>query len=124
MAGIEADANEPGFRHIILQPKPDLRTMEELPEGQVPINWVKASYRSRAGLIVSNWSTEDEMFVYEASVPEGTSATLYLPLVYPQGGISVNDVMHAVNEYPSENGTAVMHLAPGSYRFVQRAGRR
>jgi len=66
--GIQRD--EPGFRKFILQPEPD-------PTGQ--IKWAKGFYDSMYGTINSEWKVENNILVYDATVPANTTATLYLP---------------------------------------------
>ena len=68
IAGIAADPAAPGFRNIIMAPKPDRR-----------LGYVKAEYRSRAGLITSAWRYEDETWIWDFTVPEGATATVTLP---------------------------------------------
>lgn len=114
MAGIETEAD--GFKSFILQPRVDTRTGDELPEGQERMKWVKTSYDSAAGLIESAWSNEDK-FIYECTVPEGTTATLYLPLFGDK--YAINGTQHDMSEYPKANGCAVIKLAEGSYSFEQ-----
>ena len=111
MAGIETDGY--GFPHIILQPRPDTRTPDELPEGQSNITWVKASYESCAGLIESAWSTENG-FRYTCTVPE-CGATLYLPKM---GGrsYSCNGISYDIPA-DSEN-TCKIELSAGRYEFI------
>lgn len=66
--GIEADEENPGFKHIILQPA----ICEEL-------TYVKGSYESIYGTIVSEWEKEDGAVSYHIVIPANTSATLVLP---------------------------------------------
>ena len=115
MAGIETD--DPGFKTFKLQPRIDTRAGDELPAGQQPMKWVRASYDSAAGLIESSWSTEDG-FVYECTVPEGAAATLLLPKF--ADSFTVNGTEHKFDEYAEENGCAVITLAPGSYVFEEK----
>ena len=68
VAGIAADKACPGFRHIIMRPLPDRR-----------LGHVEASYRSAAGLIKSSWRYEGNYWLWDFTVPEGASATVYLP---------------------------------------------
>ncbi len=115
MAGIAAD--EPGFKKIRLQPRIDLRTEQELPEGQKNITHVKASYRSASGLITSEWSTENG-FVYKCSVPKGASAVLELPVT--SGKIKLGGKTLPKSKYTVSGSVAVIELAPGSYVFEQK----
>lgn len=113
MAGIEVD--EPGFGKFILAPKIDFRKDCELPEGQKQMKFVKAEYKSRAGLIKSEWNTEKGL-EYKCAVPCGAVAKLVLPVVADK--VVINGVEHKCDEY-AENGSIVMMLSAGEYEFVQ-----
>ena len=67
-AGINADPADPGFKHIILKPVPDKR-----------LGHLEASYRSAAGLIESRWNFEGDAWTWTFTIPEGTTATVFLP---------------------------------------------
>lgn len=67
-AGIAADTEAPGFRHIIMKPVPDRR-----------LGSLKASYKSAAGLITSEWSYSGDSWNWTFSIPEGSIATVTLP---------------------------------------------
>ena len=114
MAGIETDGV--GFKNILLQPRVDTRTADELPDGQQRMKWIRCSYNSVAGLIESNWSNE-ENFVYECTVPEASSATLLLPVF--TNNVIINGVEHSFDDFEKENGCAVIKLGAGSYIFEE-----
>jgi alpha-L-rhamnosidase len=114
MAGIETDGV--AFRNILLQPRVDTRTDDELPDGQQRMKWIHCSYNSVAGLIESNWSNE-ENFIYECTVPEGSSAKLLLP-VFTENVI-INGVEHSFNDFDKQDGCAVINLGAGSYIFEE-----
>ena len=67
-AGINADPADPGFKHIILKPVPDKR-----------LGHLDASFRSAAGLIESRWKYEGDTWVWTFTIPEGATATVFLP---------------------------------------------
>ncbi|MBO6167158.1 MAG: family 78 glycoside hydrolase catalytic domain [Kiritimatiellae bacterium] len=67
-AGIAPDSSAPGFAHIIMAPKPDRR-----------LGFVKAEYKSAAGLIKSAWRYEENEWIWEFTVPEGATAIVTLP---------------------------------------------
>ncbi|MBQ0005988.1 MAG: family 78 glycoside hydrolase catalytic domain [Alistipes sp.] len=67
-AGICADTNAPGFTHFILQPIPDKR-----------LGFIKAEYASAAGLIKSDWKYEGDKWIWNFTIPKGTSASVILP---------------------------------------------
>ena len=68
MAGIAADPSQPGFRRIIMKPLPDRR-----------VGYVKAEYRSAAGLVKSAWRYEGGKWIWDFTVPEGATALVTLP---------------------------------------------
>ena len=68
VAGISADVADPGFRHIIMKPVPDRR-----------LGFVNAEYRSAAGLVKSAWEYEGERWIWRFTIPEGSSATVWVP---------------------------------------------
>ena len=67
-AGIAADPKNPGFKNIVMAPKPDRR-----------LGFVKAEYASAAGLVKSAWRYEGSAWVWEFTVPEGATADVTLP---------------------------------------------
>ena len=68
LAGIDVDPTGPGFKKIILRPQPvgDLA-------------WVEAGYESIHGPISVRWESDGEHFVLKATIPENTTATVFLP---------------------------------------------
>ena len=68
VAGIAADSSAPGFKRIVMAPKPDRR-----------LGYVKAEYKSAAGLIKSAWRYEGDDWVWEFTVPEGANARVTIP---------------------------------------------
>ena len=66
--GIEADSENPGFKHIILQP---------VTGGS--LTYAKGSYESIYGTIVSEWEKNGESVTYHVIIPANTTATLVLP---------------------------------------------
>ena len=119
VAGIEYDPAAPGFERAILQPKPDTRTADELPEGQENIKYVNTSYDSYHGTIVSNWSTENG-FTYYCEVPVPTR--LYLPILTKNDCFTLDGVSHKFSEfkqaaYNARLNRIVIDLAPGKYEF-------
>jgi len=120
MGGIETDEATPGFKHFILQPNPDKRTV--LPQGQERITSVDAKYNSYYGDIKSAWVIRtDGNLAYTATVPANTTATLYLPLsdtadVVYEGKVLAGNA-EGVTFVKKENGKAVYELKSGTYSF-------
>ena len=67
-AGIATDPATPGFRRLRLAPKPDRR-----------LGFLKASYRTPAGLVKSEWRYEGEKWMWDFAIPEGVTAVVVLP---------------------------------------------
>ncbi len=68
VAGIAADKNAAGFKHIIMKPIPDKR-----------LGHVSAEYDSAAGLIKSSWRYEGDEWIWDITIPEGATASVCLP---------------------------------------------
>ncbi len=67
-AGIACDSDAPGFKPVVMAPKPDRR-----------LGHVKASYKSSAGLITSDWRYEGDTWIWNFTVPQGATAKVTLP---------------------------------------------
>ena len=119
MAGIEADEQNVGFKHIILQPYPDTRTT--LPQGQDRITSVDATVASNYGSITSAWQLgADGSFTYKVTVPANTTAQLLMPVadgnsVY-EGEIPAEEA-EGVKYEGTADGKAVFTLGSGQYSF-------
>lgn len=68
LGGIFPDAEQPGFKHIILRPN-FIKQLQHF----------EASHESPYGTIVSRWEWKRKNIHYEVTVPANSSATLYLP---------------------------------------------
>lgn len=68
MAGIAADPEAPGFKNIVMAPKPDRR-----------MGFVTAEYKSAAGLIKSAWRYEGDDWIWDFTIPEGATADVAVP---------------------------------------------
>lgn len=68
LGGIRPDTDAVGFDRIVIQP--------QSPAG---LDWVKSSYRSIRGTIVSNWKREGSKIRFDVSIPPNTSARVILP---------------------------------------------
>jgi alpha-L-rhamnosidase len=73
LAGMRADPDNPGYRHIIFQPQP----VDEL-------KFVKYSNNTAYGLAGINWKNEDKKFTMKLTVPVGSEATVYVPALDEQ----------------------------------------
>lgn len=116
MAGISAVRE--GFKHIVLQPVPDIGTQYNEEER---ISKVNAVYESCYGQIKSCWTAEGGRLVsYKATIPANTTASIYLPA---EGCLVETKVPSDIIKYIGEtmhNKRKVMHFeaVSGSYEFL------
>lgn len=123
MAGISSDLQEPGFKHIILQPTLDTGSKYNDEER---INHVDASYDSVYGRITSSWKSEEgKLASYHATVPANTTATLYLPVDHMDMGQipNVSGVTFKGMTEHNGQGAAEFTLASGGYDFTVSGGK-
>ena len=110
LAGMNADPEKPGYRHIIFKPQPagDLTYAKYYNE---------TSY-GEAGIC---WKKEDGKFTEEITVPVGCFATVYIPL---QDGKMITENGRPVSASPDvkvmgkEYGYQILAVASGKYYFV------
>ena len=68
LGGILPDAEQPGFKHILLKPI--------FPEG---LEQSTASHKSPYGTIVSSWQKNKKTVIYDIQIPSNSTATFYPP---------------------------------------------
>jgi alpha-L-rhamnosidase len=109
-AGIEADADQPGFKHTIIQPTVG---------GE--FQYVKAEYDSIYGKIASKWQVDGNKFSLETTIPANTTATVYVPTddqhTVKEGGKSIGEV-EGVRFVKMDGDKAVYEVGSGSYSFT------
>lgn len=109
-AGIERDEEHPGFKHFFLQPSVG-----------GSLTYVKGSYDSVYGTIVSAWTKTEDGLLYEVTVPANTTATLYLPAGdYMESGVSVEKAS-GVTYIGMDGGDMMFELQSGEYSFTEVA---
>ncbi|MGH8023090.1 MAG: alpha-L-rhamnosidase C-terminal domain-containing protein, partial [Limisphaerales bacterium] len=112
LAGIQDAPGSPGFKHIIIRPQPagDLR-------------WVKASYNSIRGSIVSDWRISLGRFRLRVEIPANTAATVYVPAT-SAGAVTESGRPAAkspgIKFLRMSRGYAVFAVASGRYDFQSR----
>ena len=112
LGGINADPEQPAFKHIILRPRPvgDLQ-------------WVKCSFQSLHGSIRSDWNIEGETFHWQITVPPNTTATVHIPT---QDAASVREGGRPAESAPGvkflrmAGDAAVFEVQSGRYVFSSR----
>jgi alpha-L-rhamnosidase len=118
LAGIKADPEQPGFKHIVMKPTPvgDLK-------------FVKATHESPYGLISSEWHRVGDKFDWQIEIPANTTATIYIPTIGEDTlesvteGKSKQPAIHAkgVTKFDfreSMKDRLILELGSGKYHFV------
>ena len=109
LGGINYDPERPGFKHIILRPRP-----------VGDLTFVESSHRSLYGPISSDWKIEGEAFVWNVAVPPNTTATVYVPATDAASVMEGNKPAgqsEKVRFVRMLDGSAVYFVGSGIYKF-------
>ena len=110
VAGIGVDPDQPGFKHIIIHPRPggDLTAAE-------------GSFDSIHGKISTKWTLKDGMFSLQVSIPANTTATVELPTTnlasVKEGGRAVT-LVPEIHPVQNGDGTTQYEIGSGDYGFT------
>ena len=120
LAGIDTDG--PGYSKIIIYPRPACPGSNADNE---PIHWVKASYNSIRGKIVSEWKLEGEKFLLDVEIPANTTATVFIPATdatsITESGRPLTEITRA-RFASSEDGRIAVQIPSGKYQFASTDG--
>ncbi len=107
VAGIGIDEYHPGYKHIIIHPRPG-----------GGLTSAKATHQSMYGEIVSGWKLEGDQMTMEIEVPANTSATIHIP--GGPSGIVVNGtpLEESGISFKKLDGKVVGKTGSGSYTIV------
>lgn len=107
LAGIQNEPGTAGFKHIVINPHP-----------VGDITWVKASYDSIRGKIVSIWKRDEKEFTLKVRIPPNTTATVYVPAKIAEDVAVDGKTSWEVQAYVRvENGRVVLSIPSGEYTF-------
>lgn len=109
LAGIQNAPGSPGFKEIIIHPQP---------VGN--LKWVKASYKSIRGKIVSDWKMNFDRFSLCVKIPANTTATVYVPAASTDAVMeNGRPAAHSkdVKFLRMTDGCAVFAVKSGEYEF-------
>jgi len=109
VAGIDLDPEQPGYRHIVMRPRPG-----------GGLTHARAELESPYGLIRSAWSLTDDRFDWEVVVPVNSIATVTIPTCDP---LQVTENGRALPESEgvmvvgADEGATLLRIGSGAYRF-------
>lgn len=104
LAGIRQSPQSVAWNDIVIQP-----------EMVGDISFVKGSYQSLYGTIVSEWKKEGGVFTLKVNIPVNSRATIYLPGAEDK---SVTESGAPVRIKGYEKGAAMVEVRGGTYEFV------
>jgi alpha-L-rhamnosidase len=118
LGGIQPAPEAVGFDRIIIRP-----------QAVKDLNWVRCSYNSVRGRILSNWKREGNLLKLEVEIPANTTATVYVPASGPgqvkESGRPAADA-RGVHFIKQEGSRSIFEIGSGHYVFetAQRSSKR
>ena len=113
VAGLEADAEEPGYQHVRIQPQPG-----------GGLTYARAALNTMYGVAASAWEFVDGQFRLDAAIPPNTHATVRLPHAtlarVTESGRAL-DAAGGVRRAFQEGETVIVEVGSGQYRFAYQA---
>jgi alpha-L-rhamnosidase len=110
MAGIQIDEAVPGYKHVVIEPRPG-----------GGFTSVKASHQTLYGKVGSAWTIKDGTFELVVEVPANTRATVRLlgaQLASVTEGGRPLAVGNGVTAQKQDGGLVAVEVGSGSYRFA------
>ena len=112
LAGMNADPDQPGYRHIVFRPQP----VDD-------VTFAKYFNQTPYGKAGIHWKNENQQFSVRVTVPVGCEATVYVPVmkgkVITESGHSIAD-SKCVKFQKEEEGYQVFTVNSGKYEFVSK----
>ncbi|MDA0196379.1 MAG: hypothetical protein O2951_15285 [Bacteroidetes bacterium] len=113
LAGMSADPEQPGYRHIIFRPQP----VDE-------VTFTKYYNNTIYGEAGIHWRKEGDEFTMNVKVPVGCTATVYIP-AENEADVSEGEVLASkstgIDFQRLDEGYAVFSVKSGEYRFVSNS---
>lgn len=112
LAGMNADPDAPGYKHIVFRP--------QLVEDIQFVKYFNHTPNGEAGI---HWENENQQFTMQVTVPVGSEATVYVPLLI---GKNVSENGHPIGESDhvrfigEEEGFHIFAVKSGQYEFLSK----
>ena len=110
VAGIGWDEDAPGYRRMVIDPRPGGR-----------LTFVRATRRTMYGDVASAWKVEGGRFTLDVTVPANTTARVVLPTLdargVTEGGQPLADVKDVAAAAPTR-GEVTLAVGSGTYHFA------
>lgn len=109
VAGIGIDENSPGYKNVIIKPRPG-----------GGLTSAKATHESLYGTIVSGWEIEGEIMTMDVEIPVNTSATITIPGGPAEILINGEALEGSSFEQQCLNGCVAVHTGSGHYTIITK----
>jgi alpha-L-rhamnosidase len=112
LAGMNADPEVPGYKHIIFKPQP-----------AGDLTYVKYYNQTSYGEAGIFWKKEGEKLSVQITVPVGCKSTIYVPLMNEKQVMENGKPISKSKEIEflkDENGYRLFAIGSGSYSFVSQ----
>lgn len=110
LGGMQADENEPGYKHIIFKP--------QLIDDVSFVKYFNETAYGEAGIF---WQKSEDEFTMEIRVPVGSHATVYVPVIQNQNVKESGKLIPSsktVNQIGEADGHKIYKVLSGTYRFA------
>ena len=104
LAGLDKD--QPGYRHILIQPNPPAN-----------LDQARASYQSVYGQVVSAWQIQNGRMRMQVTIPPNTTATIRLPHSELAKILAGGGDIHACQNIRQDCADVTLEAGSGSYIF-------
>jgi alpha-L-rhamnosidase len=109
IAGLDNDAAAPGYKKIIIAPRPGGN-----------MQFAKAELETLYGKVISDWKIENGRFIINITIPANTTATVALPNANAKA-VTENNMVIAdikdISNITTEGSAAKFNLGSGNYHF-------
>jgi alpha-L-rhamnosidase len=107
VAGIGIDEQNPGYKHIIINPRPG-----------GGLTKARATHQSMYGEIVSGWNLDEEQLTMEVLVPANTSATIHIPGVSSGITMQGKPLVDSGIKFKEKDGETLCKVGSGTYTIL------
>ncbi|MBN3036099.1 MAG: alpha-L-rhamnosidase, partial [Bacteroidales bacterium] len=107
VAGIGIDPDQPGYKHVIIHPRPG-----------GGLTWAKASHESMYGTISSGWKKDGDQLTMEAEIPANTTASLHITGQPEQIFINGTGLIQSGLSYRTTEEGVVAETGSGRYKIT------
>jgi len=109
VAGLDLDSDKPGYKHVLVRPRPG-----------GGLTWARASHQSMYGPVSSAWEIKDGRFRLDVEIPPNTTATVRLPnakIVDVTEGGGPADKAEGVGRVVQDGQSVQLETVSGRYSF-------